>query len=154
MTRLTHCTECGAIFGKARSLPDHKRFFKVIDEAARNWPHDHPFQPTGLTDREKAEHLRAYLLVECGYVEATSICEANPELVPLQLAIASSASSRKGDYAFVRIVGGWITVLRPKSINFRTLSQRDFGPLREAVEGVIEVALGVSAQELLRAEAA
>ncbi len=144
----SHCPECGVVLGKVRSIQDHRRFFKVISEAFSNWPHDHEFQPIS------SEHLRAYLLVECGYVEATSICEAQPELVSLQLTIAAKAALSSGDFAFVRVVGGWITVLRPKSINFRTLSQRDFGPLREAVEGVIEAALGVSAEQLLRAEAA
>ncbi len=147
-----HCQECGAIQGKVRSLPDHRRFFKVLSEAFSNWPHDHDFQPIS------SEHLRAYLLaVECGYAKATPICEAkgeNVELVSEQLKAAVAAALGEGDFAFVRVMGGWHTVLRPKSINFRTLSQRDFGPLREAVEGVIEIALGVSAQELLRAEAA
>jgi len=154
MSRPDHCPSCGHVYGNPRSLPDHKRFMKVIDEAERNWPHDHEFQPIGLTERKRAKHLRAYLLVECGYVEATSICEANPELVSLQLAIANAASSRKGDFAFVRVIGGWITVLRPKSINFATLPQRDFVPLRQAVEECIEIALGMDTQELLRAEAA
>ncbi len=144
----SRCPDCGCVLGKVRSTQDHRRFFKVIAEAFSNWPHDHDFQPSD------AEHLRAYLLVECGYAEISTVCEAGPELVSLKLSIAPKASSRKRTFTFVRVIGGYITILQPHSIDFATLSQRDFGPLREAVEGVIEAALRVSAEELLRAEAA
>lgn len=62
-----HCPECGCLLSKARSVQDHRRFFSLISHAYMQWREDHPFQPTS------AEHLRAYLLVECGYADATPI---------------------------------------------------------------------------------
>ena len=78
MTKPNHCPHCGVILTRVRSLPDHRRFFGVIQAAFHQWNEGHPFQPTD------AEHLRAYLLVESGYVTTTPIfveadCFPEPE---------------------------------------------------------------------------
>jgi len=157
--RQSHCPECGAILTKPRSIQDHRRFFAVIAAAYNNWPHGHPFQPSS------AEHLRAYLLVEAGYAETTPVfveLDAVPEaarqstvkLVSLAVEAAIAAALAQKAYAFVRVMGDTIVVSRPKSINFAALSQREFGPVRQACEGIIEAALGVKADEALKARAA
>lgn len=156
---MKHCPHCGCLLTKPRSIQDHRRFFSVIAHAFEQWRHDHTFQPSS------AEHLRAYLLVESGYHVATPVfveLDAFPEaerpkalkLVSLAVEASVAAALSQGDYAFVRVVGDTITVLRPKSINFASLSQRDFGPLRDACEQIVEAALGVPAEQLLRERAA
>ena len=45
-------------------------------------------------------------------------------------------------------------MLTPKSINWSTVSQREFGPIRDTVEHIIEGALGVPVDQLLREKAA
>jgi hypothetical protein len=45
-------------------------------------------------------------------------------------------------------------VLWPRSINFATLGQKEFGPLRQAVEEILEVEIGVTAEELLNLKGA
>ena len=153
------CPECGCLLTKARSLQDHRRFFSIIQKAYENWNHEHPFQPSS------AEHLRAYLLVESNYADPTPIfveLELLPEdarpaalkLVSLAVEATITAAHSKGDYAFARVVGDTITVFRPRSLAFSQLDQKAFGPLREAVEAVIEHALGCKVDQLLRSEAA
>ena len=158
-SRIQSCPECGAVLGKPRSHSDHRRFFAMIAKAFDNWPHENPFQPSS------AEHLRAYLLVEAKYADATPVfveLDCFPEaerqtalkLVSLTVEAAVAAALSQGAYAFVRVVGDTITVFRPRSINFATLGQREFGPLREACEQIIEAALGVDIATLLQSRAA
>lgn len=153
------CPECGAIFGKPRSVADHRRFFGLIGKAFHQWPSAHPFQPSS------AEQLRAYLLVEAQYHDATPVfveLDCFPEdakgsalkLVSLAVEASIAAALSQGSYAFTRVVGDTITVLKPKSINFHSLAQKEFAPLREKIEEIIETTIGVTADQLLREEAA
>ncbi len=157
--RPNHCPHCGALLTRPRSVQDHRRLFGLISKAYDNWPHAHPFQP------HSAEQLRAYLLCEAGYSDATPVfveLDCFPEterahafqLVRLAVEAAIAAALAQGSYAFTRISADTITVFRPRSINFATLSQKDFGPIRDAVEGLIEAAVGVNADQLLKEEAA
>lgn len=153
------CPECGCLLTKPRSPADHRRFFSAIAKAFMHWPEGHEFQP------DSPEHLRAYLLTEAGHAETTPIfveldCFQEAEktaalkLVRLAVEAALAAARNDGSYAFARVVGDTIIVSKPKSIAFHALSQREFGPLRDQVEAVIEAALGVKIETLLRQEAA
>lgn len=158
--RIDHCPECGAVFLKPRSLLDHRRFFSVIAKAYLQWPEAHPFFP------ESTEHLRAWCLIEAGYVseeiteyEGSTIVAQFPGL-PREQAIqvfemgirfgVKSTNSDQSGFAFVKRRNGTITVIRPQSIAFDRLSQKEFGPLRNAVEEVIEIALGTTIDQLLK----
>ena len=153
MSRLHHCPHCGVELVKVRSVKDHRRFFGVIAKAFDNWPEAHEFQPTS------SEHLRAWLLCRAGYhtVETIPVEHSGAEVQPAILKLVSlavegsvKAALAEGDYAFTRVHGSGIAVFRPKSIGFATLDQKAFGPLREAVEQIIEIAIGVKADELLK----
>ena len=152
-----HCPHCGGMLVKPRSIADHRRFFAAISRATAAWPHAHEFQPSD------SEHLRAYLLVTAGYHDvqtvdiAWALNEENPNLLALaRLAVEASvtAALSRGDYVFTRPRGDVVEILHPKSLNFQTLSQKEFGPLREACEEIIELAIGCKVDQLLREEAA
>lgn len=130
--------------------------FGLIAKAADQWPESHPFQPAD------AEHLRAWLLVEARYHDTEFLaypeeCAASPAIKSLfKLAVEASYSAftRKRGHAFIRISAGGVEILTPRSIDFATISQKEFGPIREAVEVIIESALGVPASQILREQAA
>ena len=152
----SHCPHCGAITGKVRSLPDHRRFFGMIGKAFDNWPHDHSYQPPS------AEHLRAYLLISAGYVDVEFIpvaeeCAQNPAIMAIlrhAIEATHAALSRKRGYSLTRVSAAGVEIITPRSINFETLSQKEFGPIRQAVEEILETTLGVTAEQLLREKAA
>lgn len=157
MSRALHsCPHCGAILTKVRSPQDHKRFFAIIHRAFEHWPETHEFRPAN------EDHLRAYLLVSVGYFDVQTIpldaeLAQNPHLLTLaKLTVEATmaAALRDRDYAFPRFSAAGCEILRAKSINWQTLDQRAFGPIREAVEDFIEAALGVPAETLLREKAA
>ena len=141
---------CRALQGKRRSLPHHRRFFGLIDAAFQNWNHDHEFQP------DDAKHLRAYLLCRAGYRQSREVpvaySDGNPALAKLTAIAVEAALKEAGAYAFIRPHpdGGSIAVYRAKSIKWSELPQKDFAPLAEAVEQIIEAELGVDAETLLR----
>lgn len=150
------CPHCGCELVKSnRSLADHKRLFGLIRAAFLQWPESHPFQPSD------EESLRAFLLVESKHHDVDFIpypdecgeSQAIKTLFRLAVEATHAACYRKRGYAAIRVSTGGIEILTPKSIDFR-LPQREFGPIREAVEHVIETAIGVPAIQLLRERAA
>jgi len=161
MTRVMHsCPSCGTVLTKGRSGPDHRRLFGIIAKAYENWPETHEFQPTS------AEQLRAWLQCRAGHHECTPIFVENIQLFPedkrdvafklvsLAVEAAVKAALAEGSYAFTRVHGDAIAVFRPRSISWSAMDQKEFGPLRDAIQEEIESALGVTCEQLLRAEAA
>lgn len=140
------CPHCGGILHKHRSEPDHRRFFGLINAAFANWRHDHDFQP------DTAEHLRAWLLCKAGYREVVTIpIEGNHPAVARLATIATEAALKASkSYAFIRPSGMGLAVFRPRSIAWDRLSQKEFNPIRQAVEDVITAEIGVEADTLLR----
>lgn len=143
------CEHCHRPITKPRSSADHRRFFGVLHAAFDQWPETSDFTP------DNAEHLRAYLLCKSGYRETTFIpvldgAGSHPAVARLTALAAEAAIKAAGGYAFVRPHRDGIAVHAPKSIAFDKLSQKEFGPLRDAVEAVIEAEIGVSADALLR----
>lgn len=155
--RLHSCPHCGCMLTKQRSGADHRRFFGLIAKAYDSWPEAHEFRPSS------AEHLRAHLLIEAGHYNVTTIdlseiaASGNPHLVTLaRLAVEATVTAciAARDYVVTRPRGNVVEVLRPKSIAWHELDQRQFGPVREAVEQIIEQVIGVSANQLLKERAA
>lgn len=137
--RHDHCPECGCDLApkKRRSVPDHRRLFALIRQAHDNWPEGHDFQP------ESPEHLRAWLVCKAGWREATAYDlgdRADAAVVALALQAGIKAARGVG---FVRVVGRSVAVITPKSIDFRSMGQAEFGLLRDAVECVIEEETGI-----------
>lgn len=155
--RPSHCPGCGLVLSKVRSPQDHRRFFAIISKAFEHWPSEtHQFKPSS------PEHLRSWLLCEAGYFDVASVpldeeLAQNPHLLKLaHLTIEASvaAALRDRDYAFHRFSAAGCEILRARSINWETLDQKSFGPIRQAVEEIIETAIGVTAEQLLREKAA
>ena len=154
---MSHCPHCGCeLERKGRSLQDHRRFFGLLKAAFLQWPETHPYHPAS------EEVFRAYLLVKVGHFDVTSIpapemCADHPpilQLFRLSVEATVAALSRRFGYCDIRVSAGGAEILTAKSIDFRTVSQRDFGPIREAVESLIEDAIGVKSEQLLREKAA
>lgn len=156
-----HCPHCGGVLEthkKVRSLPDHRRFFALIRAAFEQWPLNHEFQPLS------AEHLRAWLLCKVRYHQIEMIdvgtdifdgLDADTKALVdfvVRSAVHRSieAATRESGFAFDKPYGSGIAIFRPKSIDFESMDQKDFGELRQAVEEVIESIIGVDAEKLLR----
>lgn len=148
------CAACPHRKKRPRSVEDHKRFFALIKAAYSTWPESHDFQP------ESEEHLRAYLLCAAGYRQVTDVAvpyaEDQPAVTRLVAISIEAAIKAAGAYAFIRpdANGGRVAVYRAKSIKFETLDQAKFGPVREAVENLIETALGTKVDTILAMEEA
>lgn len=150
-----HCQECGALLAHPRSVPDHRRFFGLITKAFHHWP-EGEFIPAN------AEQLRAYLLVKAGHTDTAFIpapegCAENPAVMSLfrySVEGTARAMAGKAGYFELRVSVGGVEIITPRSIDFRTVSRREFGPIRDSVEGLVERALGVPCEQLLREEAA
>lgn len=140
------CDACRQPIKRARSEPDHRRFFALVGAAFANWPEQHEFQPSS------SEHLRAWLICKAGHYDVTTIpIEGdNPAVARLAMLAAEAAVKAAGAYAFIRPHGSGLAVFAARSIAWDKLSQKDFAPIRQAVEDVIEAEVGVPCDRLLR----
>jgi len=140
------CPKCGYALTKARSSQDHRRFFALLWAAFDNWPETHEFQPGD------SEHLRAWLLCQIGYRETVriSVPSSDPEVMRLGLFAAEAAFRAFPSNTFVRADGAGLVIERAKSINFATLDQKQFAPIREAIELFIEAETGIDVDGCLR----
>lgn len=143
-----NCTDCPNK-PKARSIRDHNRLFRVIEAAFDQWPHGHYFQPND------AEHLRAWLLIRAGYCKTTHIeLSDNPNLLDTQVQTAAAVARALPGHGMLRVRGDYLEIVSPRSLKFKELPQREFVPVREAVESVIYAETGMTVEQLLMAEAA
>jgi hypothetical protein len=153
---VNHCKECGAVMdGGGRSLPDHRRLFSAIAHAFHHWP-EGEFIP------RDPEHLRSYLLLKVGHTNVAFIpapegCSENPAVMSLfkyTVEGTANALSGKAGYYELRVSAGGVEIVTPRSLDFRTVSRKEFGPIRDAVEALIELTVGVPVDQLLRENAA
>lgn len=145
------CPHCGGSLESGRSSPDHRRFFGLIAAAFRQWPHNHDFQP------DSSEHLRAWLTAKAGYRESTLIELPDGATDGMQKLFALSienAIKATGGFGFVVPYRAGVAVIKPKSIAWHKIGQREFGQLRDAVTDIIEDVIGAKADDLLRERAA
>jgi hypothetical protein len=127
----------------------------MISAAFKQWPHGHPYQPT------KPEALRAWLLIRVNHVAVEfipydEVCVANPSLQALfRLAVESTHRAKLGSKAYgeTRVRPEGVEIVAAASIDY-TLSQKDFNPIRDAVEDILESIIGVAAKQLLSEKAA
>lgn len=111
---MTTCPHCGCEFTpKARSAPQHRRFFKLVSVACHHWPEDHVFQPTN------SEHLRAWLIChkECDHREITSVMLGR-EPSAYELSTIQSGIDAAGAYAWAFPYSHGYLVVRPRSMSF------------------------------------
>lgn len=144
---LHECPHCGVVLTKHRSSPDHRRFFAVISAAFENWPETHDYQP------ESREHLRAWLTCKAGYREATPVMlpdDATETMRVLFRLSIEAAINAAGGVAFVVPYRDSVAVIRPKSIAWDKVAQKEFNAIRDAVEDVIRSETGLDPEILLR----
>ena len=154
---MSHCPNCGTVIEHARSGPDHRRFFALISAAFTNWPEHHEHQPAN------EEVLRAYLLIRAGHIDVveveipTSSEESEAERARVRAIVegACRAVICRLAYYEMRVGDRALQIISAKSIDYATVrKQREFNGVREAVELIIEDALGRPAEQILKARAA
>ena len=151
-----HCPECGFIFGGDRSLPDLRRFFALLRAAHMHFPENHP-----LTSSNE-EQFRARILIEAGHAHVAkaeipaSYAESEAARDYFRAAVdgAFRASDGKSAYRELRVRGSSLEIISPRSISFPRSKQREFNAVRDSVEQIIELALGLPVEQLLRERAA
>lgn len=145
-----HCPHCGVEL-VARSSPDHRRLFAIIAEAFKQWPEQYEyFQP------DTPEHLRAWMLCKLHHSTATEIPVpdgVDPKMLatmmPAIMGITTAIMRECKTHAFVRTNGGKIAVYKPKSLSFGEVDQKYFNGLRDGVEGIVQLVIGVTGEQLL-----
>lgn len=152
-----HCPHCGCeLAATGRSVPAHRRLFGAIGKAFHHWPEAIEFVP------RDPEHLRAYILVKIGHIDIAGIpapegCSKNPALMALfRLAVEGTAQALAGKagYYEIRVSAAGVEIITPRSIDFRTVTRKQFGPIQDAVDAFIELTIGVKIDRLLRERAA
>lgn len=148
---MSKCPNCGfplTEHSKARSLPDHRRFFGLIRATLHHWNEMNDFQP------DNEEHLRKWLLCKAGYRDVTMIpcefAEDQPGVLKLAMLAVEAALKASGTYSFVRPHGAGLAVFSAKSIAWDKLSQHEFHEIRDAVTAVIEDQTGMKADVILK----
>lgn len=150
------CSECGCILDldkiravQPRSEKQHKAFFHMIRVAAEAWPEKYEFQPDGLTETGRRDHLRAWLLCKAGWrrlIGQPLEPNAGPEdMVRFWSALLYAAQVEKViafpvyDEATGRRYG-----VAPKSIAEGECDPVDFRQVFEEVKFLIEEITGVT----------
>ncbi len=149
------CPECGCIFDHkatravgVRSPKHHKAFFHMIRIAEESWPEDYkPFQPQGLTEKMRRDHLRAWITCKAGW--RTQVGEP---LAPGSGVIETSAwwqhivfhtlHHRKYVFPVEREPGNWFAVT-PKSIAVEECDPIDYRQVFDEVKHLIEEICGI-----------
>jgi hypothetical protein len=130
----------------------------MIRAAANHWPEGHTFQPRGETIDAKAKHLRKFLLVKAGHRERQELplefAADQPGLTRLIGVAIKAAMDQGGGYVEYAVApeGGAVAIYSAASMDYKTLSQAAFAPIRESVETIIESVLGVPVDDLLKAQ--
>lgn len=146
---MSTCPHCGCDIEpekRQRSSPQHRRYMALCAAAYAAWPEIDDFKPRSVN------HLRYWLEchVEGGYVVTKSwrITSTDPEKVYGLMCAFLKASDDEN--IFVELDGNLLMQKKAKSIAFGEMSQSDFSALAQGVEAIIEITLGVSAEQLLK----
>lgn len=144
------CLYCGGP-ARHRSDPDHGMFWAIIHAACKSWQEDHPFQPTGLDERERAKNLYGWLLVEVGYVDVGSI--ESHEVHSVNAGLSAARRVVKGKklhyWRLIETPTGW-QLITPKSLDYKSAGKRKYEEVRSEVYATIESVLGVPIEQLKR----
>lgn len=141
------CLHCGMAAVSKRSSVDHRRFFKVISIAFYIWPETCRFQP------DNPEHLRAYLIAHTTHrtlkrVELPADIP-NGEFLDRLREFVYDASGADGHTKFGIWQKNIFQVAEPLSIDWDTVSQKQFNEIRDQVYGMILDVTGVDSETLL-----
>ena len=138
--------------GKRRSLQQHKRYFALMKAAFDQWPERSRsrFRP------DSEDHLRKWLQCKAGHrtLVEVDVPATDPRTMEIVKTAVAAAMAATRDHAWVTQYNGKVAVVASKSINFETLSHRDFDALSRAVENIIKAETGIEPEALLRERAA
>lgn len=127
-----------------RSAQSHRHYFATIFDAWQNLP-------TDQAERfQSSEHLRKFSLIKCGYSDQRQIvCASKAEAMRLRAFIAPM-----DDYAIVTAVESVVTVFTAKSQSTKAMGRQAFNESKQKVLDYVSQLLGVSVDDLRKAEAA
>lgn len=125
----------------------HRLYFAAIAAAAKHWPEGAEPEPEG-----DADLLRAWLQCKAGYARRRFFPVAAKDAV-----IALIQDIRGDDkYAFVKEVQvdgePGLVVFIPMSIDYGTLDEKEFEPIKQPVFEIIESMMECSVKELVEAD--
>ncbi len=127
-----------------RSSEEHGLLFGVIGLAFDNWPEQHGFKP------DDAEHLRAWLAIECGHCERFE-ADASAFTSPKEaIALARFFCGGRRDFRAFRS-GEKLIMLRPRSISEREITVTEFRGVSARMYDLIEATTGIT-PEVYKAE--
>jgi len=132
-----------------RRLRNHNHFFAVIAAAATHWPDGAEPEPEGNVER-----LRAWLLIDSGYADHIDFpVEASDSVVAL---IARARGEGRHQFVKAKSIGGEIVlrIYEARSISWDTLEEVEFRKIKESVFASIHAICGVSADDLIKEQAA
>lgn len=145
------CPHCGGVLEaeppkKQRSLPQHRRFMAMCTAAYHAWLEtDQEFRP------QNVDHLRYFLTMKAGKFEVKKqarILTADPDKVyGLMRAFLQHSDDNK---LFIELDGNLLIEKKADSIAFDEMPQDEFNKLVNDVSEIIEAAIGVDAEQLLR----
>lgn len=138
----------GAVYNlvpvEERSTASHNQFFASVSEAFNNLPEDQ-------AERFKSsEHLRKWALIQAGFRDERSIvCSSHAEALRLAAFIEPM-----DDYAVVMVAGAAVRVYTARSQSYKAMPKGEFQRSKDAVLDVLAKLLGVTVDDLKKAEAA
>jgi len=146
------CPQCDydlgriATAGKPRSVPQHRRYFKMIAAFHHHWPEWHSQQFA------RPEHLRKWAQMHCGHYEEAgrlnrSQFGGNAERFAL---VASWLLDRVGKYGIPKVKGDDLVLYVPKSISFDKLPHNEAVRLMGDVEVFLETQTGLKSADVLK----
>lgn len=147
---LDSCPHCGVVLEqpktKARSSPQHRRFFALCAAAFASWPEGHnQFRP------KNAEHLRHWLTMRAGKftIKQTARIEStDPD--KLYALFCAFLRHSDDDNLFLDLDGNLLVEMKADSISYDNMDQAAFNELSNTVAEIVEAEIGVSAEKLLR----
>ena len=146
---MTTCPHCGCDINKPadRSTQQLRRYFKLIRSAFDAWPEAHEFHP------RSADELRKWLQAKAGHRKFVML-DVDPGNVDLVKSVVTTLLEMLQDYAWtVPMRDGRLAIVMSDSIKYESMGHQAFCNLNDDVEALIEHAIGVSVDDLLRESA-
>ena len=130
--------------GRARSLPQHRRYFKIMNALFHHWPESHERQ---FADPEE---LRAWLQMKAGWRDVAAQIPIVGMPRDKTIMIVEAAIRAAGSNALPVLHGSTMVIFKPRSISFATMGPQEFGHLNDEVERVIRQETGLEPDQLMK----
>ncbi len=144
---MTHCPHCGVDLeppkrSKPRSVPQHRRFFAMVNAAFDHWPESHRFKPV------TADRLRKWLCAKAGYATVKTVDTNGMTTHEAVIAIAAELATADPVH-FTSASLGKFYVVQSKSIDFDTLPHLQACAVFDAVAEVIEAETSLKVDQIM-----